>query len=268
MKLPVISLSGEELSSFDDAIGKEWLVTNGLGGYASSTILGLNTRKYHGLLVGALHPPGNRTVCLAKLDEDILVGNEIYRLGVNEFQDSVFPNGYVFLKEFSVSPFPKFVYHAQNVELRKTIFMPTGKNALAACYRVVNKNSTEAKIRVYPLLNCRHFHAVVDRLKKTLDIKQQHGEREVETTFNNKNATIKVRTTEGKFIEKPTWTDRLYYREDAMRGESSTDDCYQPGYFETTVPSNCEEKFAITAAAGMNSNASAQSQGFIGASTR
>src|SRR4030067_356049 len=140
MKVPVISLSGKELASFDDAIGKEWLVTNGLGGYASSTILGLNTRKYHGLLVAALHPPGNRTVCLAKLDEDILVGNEVYRLGVNEFQQSLFPQGYVFLNEFTVSPFPKFVYRAQNVEVWKTIFMPTGKNAAAAVYHEVNKN--------------------------------------------------------------------------------------------------------------------------------
>ncbi len=86
MKLPVINLSGEELSSFNNAIEKEWLVTNGLGGYASSTILGVNTRKYHGLLVAALHPPGDRTVCLAKLDEDVILGDEVFRLGLNEFQ--------------------------------------------------------------------------------------------------------------------------------------------------------------------------------------
>ena len=74
------------LSRFEQVIDKEWLITNGLGGYASSSVLGINTRKYHGLLVAALHPPGDRTVCLEKLDEDIIVGSDTYRLGTNEFQ--------------------------------------------------------------------------------------------------------------------------------------------------------------------------------------
>ena len=89
MKLPAISLNGQELSHFEEAIKKEWLITNGLGGYASSTVLGVNTRKYHGLLVAALHPPGDRTVCLSKLDEDIIVGDDVFRLGTNEFQGTV-----------------------------------------------------------------------------------------------------------------------------------------------------------------------------------
>src|SRR5574342_389555 len=91
MNLPATRLSIQELRDFNNCLQKEWLVTNGLGGYASSTALGLNTRKYHGLLVAALHPPGYRTVCLSKLDEDIIVGNETYRLGSNEFQNTIFP---------------------------------------------------------------------------------------------------------------------------------------------------------------------------------
>ena len=62
-------------------IEKEWLITNGIGGYASSTVLGINTRKYHGLLVSALKPPGSRTVLLEKLDEDIIVNDQISRFG-------------------------------------------------------------------------------------------------------------------------------------------------------------------------------------------
>ncbi|MCX6643725.1 MAG: glycogen debranching enzyme N-terminal domain-containing protein, partial [Candidatus Bathyarchaeota archaeon] len=63
MKPPTIVFTQEALSRFGEVIQKEWLITNGLGGYASSTVLGINTRKYHGLLVAALHPPGDRTVC-------------------------------------------------------------------------------------------------------------------------------------------------------------------------------------------------------------
>ena len=124
MNLPHLNLKEEELALFEDAMRKEWLITNGLGGYASSTVLGINTGKYHGLLVAALHPPGDRTVCLAKLDEELIVNSKVYSLGTNEFRGTVYPEGYKFLKAFSISPFPKYVYSALQVDLEKTVFMP------------------------------------------------------------------------------------------------------------------------------------------------
>src|SRR3989337_1045570 len=130
MNLPTLKLTHEKLSHFEDTIQREWLVTNGIGGYASSTALGINTRKYHGLLVAALHPPGDRTVCLSKLDEEILVGGKVYGFNANEFQGKIFPEGYLSLKEFSVSPFPRCVYAADGVELEKIVFMVRGKNAV------------------------------------------------------------------------------------------------------------------------------------------
>jgi predicted glycogen debranching enzyme len=264
MKLPAITLPSEALLRFDETIQKEWLVTNGLGGYASSTVLGINTRKYHGLLVAALHPPGDRTVCLAKLDEEVYVGNSIYPLGANEFHGKIFPQGYLFLKEFSVSPFPSYAYSVQDVEVRKTIFMPKEKNEVAVKYKVLNQGSAEAKIRVYPLLTCRHFHSVIDRWKNPLDFRQQQNGGEVEVDFNAPKATVIVRSTAGEFTEKATWIERLYYREEASRGESSSDDCYQPGYFEVLVPHKRERDFAVVAAASENSQECREILGALG----
>src|SRR5512136_2018737 len=110
MYLPAITFTKDELSRFNDAITREWIVTNGLGGYSSSSVLGINTRKYHGLLVAALNPPGDRTVCLSKLDEDVIVGDDICRLGANDFHDVTYPQGYKFLKEFSIAPYPKYTF--------------------------------------------------------------------------------------------------------------------------------------------------------------
>ena len=73
MDLPKLSLNRDSLSNLGNALDKEWIITNGLGGYASSTILGLNTRKYHGLLVAAFNPPVNRWLLLSKLDETIKI---------------------------------------------------------------------------------------------------------------------------------------------------------------------------------------------------
>jgi predicted glycogen debranching enzyme len=252
MRLPALSLNAKDLSHPEDALQREWLVTNGLGGYASSTVLGLNTRKYHGLLVAALHPPGDRTVCVSKLDEDMVVGNEVFRLGMNEFQDGFFPNGHVFLEEFRVSPFPRFIYNVSNVMLEKTLFIPSGKNAVAVIYKLTNKNSTNVKVRVYPLLTCRHFHDLVDSEANPLNLAQELQERKIEFTFQNPNATTIVLPSEGTFVERPNMVRCLLYREETRRGESSLDDVYQPGYFEISVPPQQMSEFAVVAAADEN----------------
>jgi predicted glycogen debranching enzyme len=264
MRLPAINITQEALSRFDEAIQKEWLLTNGLGGYASSTVLGINTRKYHGLLVAALHPPSDRTVCLAKLEEEACVGNNIYLLGANEFHGKIFPQGYLFLKEFSVSPFPRYVYSVQGIEVTKTVFMPREKNAVAVVYKVLNGNGSDVKFRIFPLLSCRHFHLVVDRWRNPLGLSQQQNGREVEVTFNIPKATLTARATEGGFIEKTNWIERLYYREEDRRGESNTDDCYQPGYFEIPVSSKRNEEFAIITAASESSQESKENLEAIG----
>ncbi len=253
MKLPAINIAQEALEHFDESIQKEWLVTNGLGGYASSTVLGINTRKYHGLLVAALHPPADRTVCLAKLDEEVCIGNDVYPLGANEFHGKIFPQGYLFLKEFSVSPFPSYAYNVQDVEIRKTIFMPKEKNAVAVAYKVLNRGGAEVKIRVYPLLTCRHFHSVVDKWRNPLAFRQQQNDGEIEVAFNIPKATLAARSTKGEFNEKASWIEHLYYREEASRGEISTDDCYQPGYFKVIIPPNRKEDFAVLTAASETS---------------
>jgi predicted glycogen debranching enzyme len=247
MKLPTIIIPREAFGHFDEAIRSEWLVTNGIGGYASSTVLGLNTRKYHGLLVAALHPPGDRTVCLSKLDEEVKIGNNSYSLATNEFQDKIFPQGYVFLKEFTLDPFPRCIYEVQNVEVRKTIFMTKEKNAVAVKYQVLNQGMAEAKIRVYPLLTCRYFHSVMTSERKPENFSQQQNDGDIEFNFNNPKTTITIRSTKNAFKENALWIERLFYSKEASRGESSIDDCYQPGYFEVVVPHKRDRDFAVVA---------------------
>jgi predicted glycogen debranching enzyme len=268
MKLPAITMAQTALSRFEEAIQKEWLVTNSLGGYAASTALSINTRKYHGLLVAALQPPGNRTVCLAKLDEDVLVGKNVFQLGTNEFRGAIFPRGYQFLKEFSVAPFPRYVYNVQNIEVAKTVFMPTGQNAVAVVYQVLNGSDSPIELKIYPLLTCRHFHLVVDRTRSPLAFTQQQNSSKVEVTFSNPQATVAAQATEGEFIDKPNWVEQLYYREEDKRGESSTDDCYQPGYFEVPVLPKQEKTFAIITAADKNSRDAQETLAAVGAATR
>lgn len=252
MKLPTINLRQEELSRFDEAIRKEWLLTNGLGGFASSTVLGINTRKYHGLLVAALNPPGERRVCLEKLDEEICIGNNTYPLGANEFKNGIFPRGYLFLKEFVMNPLPKYVYDVENVEIEKTIFMPNGRNAVIVLYKVENKKDSDVKVRVYPLINCRHFHAVTDKWKNSIEFLQKREGYIAELSAQFPKLALAMKATDGKYYVKGKWIESVYYREEASRGESCLDDVFQPGYFEIDVEAKRMDKFAVVVAADKN----------------
>ncbi len=247
MKMPTIAFSQESFSPFGEAIQKEWLITNGLGGYASSTVLGINTRKYHGLLVAALNPPGDRTVCLSKLDEDVSVGKDFYQLGANEFRDVIYPQGYKLLKTFTLDPFPTYTYGFGDVTVQKTVFTPKNKNGVAVIYKISNSNSFDAKFRIYPLLTCRHFHNVLDQWRNPLYFSQKTSGGAFEAAFQNPEATFLCRSTEGVFKEKINWVDHLFYRAEAARGEASVDDCFQPGSFELPVLAGAEKSFAVTA---------------------
>ena len=95
-----IQLSGDAIGSFEATSRLEWLETNGLGGWASGTVSGVNTRRYHGLLVAATRPPLGRVVLLSKLDETIKCDDGTVSLGANRFPDTVHPRGYEHLVSF------------------------------------------------------------------------------------------------------------------------------------------------------------------------
>src|SRR5581483_12158162 len=106
-----------------------WLETNGLGGYASSTIIGLNTRRYHGLLVAATEPPVGRCVLLSKLEETLIIDDRRFDLSANRYPGVVHPRGFHYLKQFRLDPFPVSSFEIEGVQLEKTVFMVQGENS-------------------------------------------------------------------------------------------------------------------------------------------
>src|SRR5262245_18140321 len=88
----------------------EWLETNGLGSFASGTVSGANTRRYHGLLIASLHPPVDRFVTLAKVAETFVRGDQRFELSTNQFPFTVSPKGHSLIREFSLGPFPRWTY--------------------------------------------------------------------------------------------------------------------------------------------------------------
>jgi predicted glycogen debranching enzyme len=249
MRIQALTLNRQALSDFEDAIQKEWIITNGLGGYASSTVLGINTRKYHGLLVAAFHPPGNRRVCLEKLDEEIRIGSSIHPLGANEFESGVFPKGYGYLREFALSPFPRYIYSVQGVEMEKTVFMPHERNATVVLYKVMNRSGSEIRIQAFPLVNWRHFHLVTNRWKMNAEPKQKQLDPQTGANFRGSKSPLIMKAIGATYHSEGKWIEKMRYREEAKRGESCSDDVYQSGFFEVKIDANRNESFAIVAAA-------------------
>src|SRR5438270_13434053 len=117
----MIEFEQEGCGDVEQASSREWLETNGLGGFASSTLTGLNTRRYHGLLVAAINPPVGRAVLLSKLEEMLTIGGRPYELSCNEYPGVVHPQGYCYLKRFRLEPYPIFTYEVDGVAIEKHI---------------------------------------------------------------------------------------------------------------------------------------------------
>ena len=149
-------------ASLEATLRREWLVTNGLGGFASSTITGCNTRRYHGLLIADPHagtnlPPVGRRNLLSKLDETITRDGVIHELGTNLYQDVVHPRGHAYLAEFTTDPWPTWVFQVGAIRLSKEVLMPHGRNLTLIRYRVLDADGP-VQLELSPLISGRDFH--------------------------------------------------------------------------------------------------------------
>src|SRR3954468_14681851 len=168
----MLRFNAEECRQLESATPREWLETNGLGGFASSTITGLNTRRYHGLLTAATTPPVGRVVLLSKFEETLIVGGKHYDLSSNRYPGVVYPQGYRFLKEFLLDPFPVFAYEAAGVQIEKRVFMPHGENTTVVEYEL-RGSAPDCVLEVRPLIAFRDYHSLThrnDELNRRIEI--------------------------------------------------------------------------------------------------
>jgi predicted glycogen debranching enzyme len=159
----MIQFKREACGNLEFALRHEWLETNGLGGFASSTIIGLNTRRYHGLLVAATKPPVGRYVLLSKLEERLLIDGQPFELSANRYSGVTHPQGFRYLSQFRLDPFPIFTYEVEGIQLEKTVFMIEGKNATVVQYEINRSHHPESlnklRLEIRPLIAFRDYHA-------------------------------------------------------------------------------------------------------------
>lgn len=222
------------LADYDRARRHEWLLTNGLGGYASSTVVGANTRGYHGLLV-ASHPPGlTRTLLLAKLEEELQLGEQTYPLSVNQYRDVLHPQGHQLLETVRLDPAPLATYAVQDVHVRKRVRMVEGRNATVVTY-AVRGNPHPLPLRLAPLVACRDFHLRM-RADGPWKFQQEWVNGTLILEALARAPKLYLRCEPATYAPTGWWYRGLRYEEEEARGLDPLEDLYNPGAFAATVP--------------------------------
>ncbi len=157
----MIVFNSDICTDFLAASSREWLETNGIGGFASGTISGANTRRYHGIFTPAIDPPLGRVTMLSKLEETLLIGDATYELSANQYPEKLHPQGFQFLRSFRLDPFPIWTFEVDGVRVEKKIFMVHAENAVVCVWKVRRlrrRDSRSISLEVRPLLSFVDYH--------------------------------------------------------------------------------------------------------------
>jgi predicted glycogen debranching enzyme len=150
------TLDREDCQNLAISARKEWLLTNGMGGFAMGTVSGINTRRYHGLLVAATQPPATRMVLLAGLECNIEIDGQDIGLSTNQYPGALFPEGYRYLDKFEVGDQATWHFQGDHFSLSRSLVLHEGKNAVTVRYRNNGKQTLTLLIR--PLVCHKPYH--------------------------------------------------------------------------------------------------------------
>ena len=219
----------EVLQNFDLAVQREWLETNGLGGWSGSSIIGAHTRRYHGLLVAAIVPPADRMILLSKLDETIVSGDQRMELGVNLYHDdTIHPAGHQYLAGFRKDVFPQWEFNANGILLKKTIAMIHGENTVVILYDVAKAENTFT-LELLPLMAAKGYHSL------THESSQMHWNAHFNNgIFHNQpdgKTNVFIQVPGSSYRHEPKWFNNFKYRVDQYRGQEFLEDLFNHGTF-------------------------------------
>jgi len=231
----------DSTQNFAVASSREWLESNGLGGWASSTIVGAHTRRYHGLLVAATQPPVGRMVLLSKLDETIVIAGQRYELGCNRYPGAIHPRGFEHLQRFEKNPFPVFEYAAGGVWLRKTIAAVHGENTTLLLFEVLAA-AAAFSLELQPFIAFRDYHSLA------------HANDALRREANFADGVLQLQPYEGapelfiavpgsRFAAQPDWYHRFEYALEQERGLDDHEDLFTPGRF--TLELHAGNRFGV-----------------------
>jgi len=238
-----IKIEKDKLVNLEYALSKELIRSNRAGSYASTTLNGCNTRKYHGLLVSSFKD-GNRHVLLSTLDETIVQRGKEFRLGIHQYPDNVyFPHGHRYLIGFDSEPIPAKTYRVGGVILKKEILLAQEEERILIKYTIEDAHSPTI-LRLQPFTAYRNIHNLS---KENMDVNNKTSEIQngIKYRMYNNYPFLYMQTSKkGKFITAPDWNKNVLYREEEKRGYEYLEDLFTIGFFEINVKKGDEIIFS------------------------
>ena len=233
----------KESLNLENGLDKEWIITNGIGGYSSSTIIGANTRKYHGLLVAPLTPPARRFLVFSKIDENIEISGENYPLYTNVCKEYI-SRGYENQEEFEKEYVPVFKYKVKDVEITKIICMEYGRNTVGVYYKIKN-GKEDIKLTLAPIINFRDFHTV--NINHDFNLRQEIHDNKVKIVVdNNSQNPLYMNISEGEYIKHENDNFKnMFYIEEQKRGFYPEEDHSVPGRYEINIKADEEKEISF-----------------------
>ncbi|UCH14597.1 MAG: glycogen debranching enzyme family protein [Bacteroidales bacterium] len=231
-----LNFEKSQLINLEYSLSKEILRSNRAGSYASTTIVGCNTRKYHGLLICPMENlDGDRHILLSSLDDTIVQHNSEFNLGIHKYEgDNYVPKGHKYLRDFEADPVPKLVYRVGGVVIEKERLLVENQQQFLIRYKILEADHS-TKIRFKPFLAFRSIHKLskantyantkVKFIANGIKSKLYDGFPYLHLQFSKK----------AEYVHSPDWYYNIEYLEEQRRGYDFKEDLFVPGYFEMNV---------------------------------
>ena len=222
-----MKVSTQDCQDFERAVSLEWLETNGRGGFASGTVAGANTRRYHALLLVARKPPSERFVLVNHLEEWIEVNGQAIPLSTNCYPGAVYPEGYKSCRSFTADPWPTWTYDYAGVSIQREILCVQGRDLVIVRWRLLKKSTVPITLLVRPMLSGRDYHSTHHE-NTALDSNFTEGDRRVTWhPYHDLPAVHAFHT--GMYRHEPSWFRQVQFSIDKQRGLDHAEDWWSPG---------------------------------------
>ena len=241
-------LNKDALTPMSVGVQKEWVLTNGIGGYAGSSVTGAHARKHHGYLIASLHPPVERFVILSKINECLIRSSEKIDFTVEQYLaddgSTAYRKGIEYLNSFTYDGLVHFTTKAPEFTMTKTLAFEHGKNTIAVSYDIQNDGDA-ATLVLTPLFNYRVHHdaSTVDTLK--FDTTYEQPEIRL-VPQQNKDVTIRLFTDDGTVVPcEEKYTTGMQLQKELDVESDALDDNYTPYQIEFPLDAGCRKKISI-----------------------
>ncbi len=243
--LVVKDFGREYTRSFKEAIRREWVITNGIGGYAGSSLIGANTRKHHGLLIASLHAPTKRRVILNRINEELIVNGRSFSFSSVQRKGKKYEEGYLYQTDFSFDAVPTFTYFINGCLIKKTVAMEWEKNTVAVTYEITNEGDSAA-LCFTPVFNYRDHNE--GSKKSSLKFNTFNTKDTIILEPKNSDEIIRFYVSEG--VIYPSEPEEMYdlkleLQTEIDTGMSALDAGFKPYHIELGLKKGAKRKFSF-----------------------